>query len=645
MSLINILIVDDREENIVALEALLQRDDIQLFTTTSPNEALKLAWDNQISIALVDVQMPEMDGFELVEMLKSNPRTRDILVLFVTAISKETKYAVKGLGAGAVDYLFKPLDPYITSAKVDSFIQLARSQADLKRKNEELQNYAIVVKNSADIICTVNAETLKIQSINPAVEKITGHVPASLVGQNITSLVSEAESASFREHLVNVIADRTAYGAFECKFETTEKALVWVECRVSYRNQTLFINISDITNQKNYQSELIKSKEAAEYGRKVKENFLANMSHELRTPVNGIIGLSDMLRKTEMNDQQMGMISLLETTSQSLLGVINDVLDISKIEAGKFSIVRAPHDVHGIIKSVYDLLKYKADEKNIEFVLDIASDVPHYIMVDSLRLNQILMNLLSNAIKFTESGFVKLSVKVIQTHLDKYKIQFSVEDSGIGISQDRIDRIFDSFEQAEDDTAAKYGGTGLGLAIVKKLIELKGGELDVSSVPQKGSVFSFTNWYSLVAKPSEVKQNKTSIKDLQPFNNVKVLVAEDNLVNQFMLSKILKDWKIEIELVDSGQKAIDKLIVGDFDLILMDTHMPEMDGYTATKYIRSKLEEPKRSIPIISLSAASFDHEQEAALASGMNDVLAKPFQPYQLHEKMRKFLKVAEEA
>src|ERR1700761_3184530 len=141
MSLINILIVDDREENIVALEALLQRDDIQLFTTTSPNEALKLAWDNQISIALVDVQMPEMDGFELVEMLKSNPRTRDILVLFVTAISKETKYAVKGLGAGAIDYLFKPLDPYITSAKVDSFIQLARSQAELKKKNEELQNY------------------------------------------------------------------------------------------------------------------------------------------------------------------------------------------------------------------------------------------------------------------------------------------------------------------------------------------------------------------------------------------------------------------------------------------------------------------------------------------------------------------------
>src|ERR1700761_1061657 len=164
---INILIVDDREENIIALNALLERDDIKIFSTTSPNEALKLAWENQISIAMVDVQMPEMDGFEFAEMLKSNPRTKDILIIFVTAISKETKYAVKGYGSGAVDYLYKPLDPFVTSAKVDAFIQLARYQAEIKEKSEELQNYAVVVKNSADIICSVDAESLRILTINP----------------------------------------------------------------------------------------------------------------------------------------------------------------------------------------------------------------------------------------------------------------------------------------------------------------------------------------------------------------------------------------------------------------------------------------------------------------------------------------------
>lgn len=640
MSLINILIVDDREENIIALEALLKRDDIQLFTTTSPNEALKIAWDNQISIALVDVQMPEMDGFELVDMLKSNPRTRDILVLFVTAISKETKYAVKGLGTGAVDYLFKPLDPYVTSAKVDSFIQLARTQADLKQKNDELQNYAIVVKNSADIICTVNADNLRVMTINPAVEKITGYTPASVIGQNISILAQPEERKSFEKHLLDVVIDRTAFGTFECKFETLSREIKWIECRVAYRSQTLFINISDISNQKTYQSELIKSKEVAEYSRKVKERFLANMSHELRTPVNGIIGITDMLSKSDLDVQQRNMVNLLTTTSQSLLGVINDVLDISKIESGKFSIVRSVNNTRGIVQSVYDLLKYKADEKDIKLELDIDAATPDYIVVDSLRLNQILMNLLSNAIKFTDKGSVKLNVNVIQTHTDKVKLEFCIEDTGIGIAQDRIDKIFDSFEQAEDDTAAKYGGTGLGLAIVKKLIELKGGELKVNSTPGKGSVFCFTNWYSVAAQPSDGKQPKVSVKSLQPFEKVKVLVAEDNLVNQFMLSKILKDWKVELEMVDNGQKVLDKLNEGDYDLILMDTHMPEMDGYTAARLIRHQFGEPKCSIPIISLSAASFDHEQEEALQSGMNEVLAKPFQPYQLHDKMSKLLK-----
>ncbi|WDF57065.1 hybrid sensor histidine kinase/response regulator [Mucilaginibacter sp. KACC 22063] len=640
MSPINILIVDDREENIIALEALLNRDDINLFTTTSPNEALKIAWDNSISIALVDVQMPEMDGFELVEVLKSNPRTRDILVLFVTAISKETKYAVKGLGTGAVDYLFKPLDPYVTSAKVDSFIQLARTQLDLKQKNEELQNYAIVVKNSADIICTVNAETLRILTINPAVEKITGYKPASLLGKSISMLAQQEETDLFEKHLRAVVTDRTAFGCFECKFETLSHEVKWIECRVAYRNGTLFINISDITNQKNFQSDLIRSKEIAEYARKVKERFLANMSHELRTPVNGIMGITDMLSKSDLNAQQQNMVNLLGTTSQSLLGVINDVLDISKIEEGKFRIVRTPGNTRSIIQSVVDLLKYKADGKDINLELHIDQGVPEYIMVDSLRLNQILMNLLSNAIKFTEKGWVKLSVKVLESHQDKSKIEFCIEDTGIGIAQDRIDRIFDSFEQADDDTAAKYGGTGLGLAIVKKLIELKGGELKVSSKPGKGSLFCFTNWY---AEAEQIKDSrpKPSVKSLAPFENVRVLVAEDNLVNQFMLSKILKDWHVTIEMVDNGQKALNKLEEEDFDLILMDTHMPEMDGYTAARLIRHKFDEPKSSIPIISLSAASFDHEQEEALQSGMNEVLAKPFQPYQLHDKMSKLLRM----
>jgi PAS domain S-box-containing protein len=642
MTPINILIVDDREENIIALEALIARSDIKLLSTTSPNEGLKLAWENQIAIALVDVQMPEMDGFEFASMLKSNPRTKDILIIFVTAISKESKYAVKGFSAGAVDYLYKPLDPYITAAKVDSFIQLSRSQMEIRKKNDELENFALVVKNSADIICMVDAKTLRILSVNPAVESILNYKPDDVKGKSIINLAITDDQVNFKANLSKLVNESQSFASFECRFETFDKRQTWVECRASYRNQVIFLNISDISPQKSYTEQLIKSKELAEYGKKIKETFLANMSHELRTPINGILGIASLLKTTTLDNQQRSMIELLGSSSESLLGVVNDVLDISKIEAGKFSIVRKPDNIHNIIRSVYDLLKFKTDEKNVELFLDIAPDVPTAIMVDSLRINQIMMNLLSNAIKFTDRGYVKLTITVAQKLPDKVKLKFSVEDTGIGISTDKLKKIFDSFEQAEDDTSSKYGGTGLGLTIVKKLVELKGGELTVSSQIGKGSLFNFVNWFTLATEKTEAKPvEKVSPKNMAPLTDVRVLIVEDNVVNQYLLSKILKDWDVAIDVVDNGKKAIDALREKDFDLILMDTHMPEMNGYEAAKIIRGDFEEPKCSIPIISLSAASFDHEQQEALNAGMNDVLSKPFQSKDLYSKIQKLVKV----
>ena len=639
MTPLNILIVDDREENIIALEALLQRNDIRLFTTTSPNDALKIAWENNISIALVDVQMPEMDGFELVEMLKSNPRTKDILVIFVTAISKESKYAVKGFGAGAVDYLYKPLDPYITSAKVDAFIQLARQQALILEKNEELQAHAIVIKNSADIICSIDAANLRIKTINPAVEQILGFKPEEMIGKSIIDLAIEPEQDALRKRLGGIIKDNLSFANFESQFGTFDKRTIWTDCRASYRNRMIFLNISDSSPQKSYQQQLIKSKEAAEYGKKVKETFLANMSHELRTPVNGLIGLTNMLRKSGVTEQQMNLLDMMETSSRSLLSVINDVLDISKIEAGKFNIVRTPGNLRSIINQVYGLLKFTAEEKDIDFTIEIQKDVPETIMVDTLRLNQILMNLISNALKFTSHGFVKLQVSVQQKIDHKVKLKFTVKDSGIGIPADRLSKIFESFEQAEDDTANKYGGTGLGLAIVKNLVELKGGELSVNSEEGEGSEFHFTNWFTLADAPPPKPVRVKDTKKLAPFVNVRVLVAEDNMINQFMLQKMLKDWNIQVDVADNGTSVIERLKENDYDLVLMDTHMPGINGYQAARMIRMDLEEPKRSVPIISLPAAAYEHEHQEAISAGMNDVLPKPFEPHQLHEKMLKLL------
>jgi len=525
MEKINILIVDDRPENIIALEALLERDDVNLISTTLPNEALRLAWEKDIAIALVDVQMPEMDGFELVEILKSNPRTKDILVIFVTAISTDTKYAVKGLNAGAVDYLYKPLNPFVTSAKVDSFIQFVRTQRDIIHKNKELELY---------------------------------------------------------------------------------------------------------------QKELIKAKELAEQGKKIKENFLANMSHEIRTPINGIIGIANLLEKTELTEEQREMISLLEISSNSLLGVINDILDLSKIEAGKFKINRAPTNVAVLCRSVIDLLRIRAKEKHLELITDFDPQIPKNIQADSLRLNQILMNLIGNAIKFTSEGSVTLKTEVVTRKGNTIQLKFSVTDTGIGIPADKIDKIFETFEQADDYTTLNFGGTGLGLSIVKNLAELKGGVLTVSSEESRGSTFCFSNWYE--ALPDEAGEETRIPEKLLPFENVNILVAEDNPINKFLIVKILKGWNIDADVVENGQEALDKLKTNDYDLILMDTFMPVMNGLEATKLIREDYVQGKKNIPLITFSAAVMENDKKAALAAGADDVLSKPFELAVLHQKIAHF-------
>jgi len=525
MEKINILIVDDRPENIVALEALLQRADINLISTTNPNEALRLSWELDIAIALVDVQMPEMDGFELVEILKSNPRTKDILIIFVTAISKETKYAVKGLNTGAVDYLYKPLDPFVTSAKVDSFIQFVRNQRELKKKNKELEAY---------------------------------------------------------------------------------------------------------------QKELIKAKEQAEQGKRIKENFLANMSHEIRTPINGIIGLAHLLERSELTGEQREMVDLLEISSNSLLGVINDILDLSKIEAGKFKINRTETDLINTCNAVINLLRVRAKEKKLELITDFDTNLPIHIIADSLRLNQILMNLVGNAIKFTSEGSVILKVEILDRKGNNIHIKFSVIDTGIGIAKENIDKVFETFEQADEQTTVKFGGTGLGLSIVKNLAKLKGGLLEVNSEEGKGSTFCFSNWYEVV-KEAKVPQ-KAAKTALTPFQNLRVLVAEDNPINKFLIVKILKEWMIDADVVENGKDALDKLKENEYDIILMDTFMPVMNGLDAIKLIREGYAPGKENVPVITFSAAVMENDKKTAIDAGANDVISKPFELEVLHSKLSQY-------
>ncbi|MFD1630675.1 response regulator [Pseudopedobacter beijingensis] len=631
MEKINVLLVDDKEENLIALEALIQRDDIHIIKTISANDALKLAWDQSISLALIDVQMPNIDGFELAEMLKSNPRTKDILIIFVTAISKESKYAVKGLSTGAIDYLYKPLDPSTTLAKVDSFIQLAKAQRDIKNKNLALERYSVIIANSADLICVVDEESKKIEELNPAVSNILGFSVEELMNQCVYTLIEETSTVQFDAELEQLQNHREH--TFEFQLKNKEGELVWTECRVTYKQKKYFFNISDHTLQKQYEQRLISSKEEAIEARMVKERFLANMSHELRTPLNGIIGIANLLKQTPLEESQRQMINLLELSSQSLLGVVNDILDLSKIASGKFSLMKKEINLHHLLRSAIQLMQVKADEKLLDLNLEIDENVPRYVETDPLRLNQILMNLLSNSIKFTQKGHVTLRAKVIEENGNVATVQFEVEDTGIGIQKERREKIFELYEQAEEDTSLKYGGTGLGLGIVKKLVEMQDGEIDFESEYGKGTTFSFTLQFKRIAHHEGQLIVKTDEKELlKPFVDLKALIAEDNKINQFIVAKVLAGWNIGYDVVEDGLEVLEKMKANDYDFILMDTYMPNLGGYDTTKRIRKEFDGEKKDVVIISMSAAVLEEEKKAALDAGMNYVLTKPFIPQDLY-------------
>ncbi|MDP4164275.1 MAG: ATP-binding protein, partial [Bacillota bacterium] len=366
----NILLVDDRPENLITLGGILDSPELNIFKANSGNEALSLMFENEFALVLLDVQMPVMDGFETAEIMRSTERTKNVPIIFVTAISTERKHIFKGYEKGAVDYLYKPLDLEILKSKIKAYIEL--------------------FKHKQELIDT----TVKL-----------------------------------------------------------EKTVV----------------------------ELNKAKLIAEEATKAKSSFLANMSHEIRTPLNGIIGMAELILMDELSDTQRDRLSDLKTSSESLLEIINEILDISKIEADKLELETVTFSLRQMVEKCVRLLAVKAFEKKVEMVCRIDPALPDCFIGDPLRIRQILVNLLGNAIKFTNEGYVGVFVELVGVLGNNVAIKFSVKDSGIGIDEDRLPLIFQSYIQEENSTSRTYGGTGLGLTISKKLVEMMGGEIDVQS--------------------------------------------------------------------------------------------------------------------------------------------------------------------
>ncbi|RUT72117.1 response regulator [Flavobacterium cupreum] len=378
-------------------------------------------------------------------------------------------------------------------------------------------------------------------------------------------------------------------------------------------------------------NELNAQKKIAERAVLAKDSFLANMSHEIRTPLNAVIGFTDLLAQTKLDIIQRDYIDSVQIAGENLLLIVNDILDLSKIESGNLAIEDQPFDLKKTLKHIYDLLKVKVPE-NVEFNLFLDADMPEIVVGDQGRLNQILVNLTGNALKFTQEGDVTVSVKKMEETDEHYLLRFSVKDTGIGIQEAKLKTIFDRFTQAEESTTRRFGGTGLGLNIVKQLVELHNSEIKVKSREGRGSEFFFTLAYKKASDIEIVPESFTGSN----LGKLKILLCEDNVLNQKLVKSVIYNFGFELDIAEHGEAGIELLSKNEYDLILMDLQMPVKDGYQTTQYIR---DEMKLTIPIIAMTAHSLVGEQELCYNMGMDAYVPKPFKQAALLETIKTVL------
>ncbi|HLP12324.1 MAG TPA: ATP-binding protein [Flavobacteriales bacterium] len=408
--------------------------------------------------------------------------------------------------------------------------------------------------------------------------------------------------------------------------------LIWVDYR--YREKQRNTN------------KILKAKEEAERAKEVQEQFLTNTSHEIRTPMNGVLGMTNYLLSSDLSEKQREYVNAIHESANSLLVIINDLLDMSKIKAGKMSFVQKPFTIKSLFKNLSLILDDKIREKDIALELVIDENVPVSVIGDRVRVQQVLLNLAGNAVKFTQRGKISVHVKHVSTVDDVVTLSISVGDTGVGIPPENISSIFESFTQVDAKRNRKHGGTGLGLSISKQLVEQMGGQISVESKPGEGSVFTFTlgfkiNHSSPVETPVQ-RALKAGINTIEKNHlpGVHVLVVDDNKINRQVAKLTLERWFIQVSLAESGKQAIEWLSkYPKVDLILMDITMPEMDGFETTAYIRTKLDSPLKNIPVVAMTASAFPGEKDKCLAMGLNDYISKPFKPVELFELVKKNL------
>jgi PAS domain S-box-containing protein len=518
---------------------------------------------------------------------------------------------------------------YVTGTAVD-ITERVLLEKELKESNKRF--FKVFDKNPVSMALS-NIETERIEYVNETFLETFGFTREEVIGK--TKVELGITSAEEREKNIVLMKREGAVRSVQGIVSKKNGEQLWVltSLEVVDFNKDSFIlsSIFNIDQRKKMEEEIIQAKEKAEQAVIAKNSFLANMSHEIRTPMNAIIGYTDLLAQSNLDEEQAEHVSYVKQAGTNLLYIINDILDFSKIESGKIALESAPFNLKQMLKGIYNLLNVRATEKKLDYNFFLDASLPEYVLGDSVRLNQILVNLIGNAIKFTSKGEVTVSVKKVSEDSSSYKLKFTVLDTGMGIPASKVDLIFERFAQANTETTRKFGGTGLGLSIAKNLVELQGGEMHLKSELEKGSEF----WFELSYKKVDtlaIEPLKKSFIPQKILHNIRILLCEDNVLNQKLAKRVIAKFGFEIDIAENGKIGIEKLKEEKYDIVLMDLQMPEMDGYQTVLAIRNELN---LQIPIIAMTAHSLVGEKEKCLEIGMNDYIGKPFSQEELYAKL----------
>lgn len=611
---------------------------------------------NEATANITGISREKLTGTDFFDYFTEPQKAREVYQeVFAKGSVADSPLTLRHKNGKLTDVLFNGSVYKDEKGKVVGVVIVARDVTAQKL----LSKYSLsLIEASLDPLVTINPEG-KITDMNKATADITGISREKLTGTDFFDYFTEPQKA--REVYQEVFANGSvADSPLTLRHKNGKLTDVLFNGSVykDGRGNVLGVVIvaRDVTEQKRIATELTEAKVAAELATeiaeeakrkaeratliaedavKAKQQFLSNMSHEIRTPMNAIIGFTKVVLKTELSEKQTEYLDAIKTSGDALIVLINDILDLAKVDGGKMTFEETPFKLASSLLAMLHLFEPKIQEKNLTLIKEYDKNIPSVLIGDPVRLHQIILNLVSNAVKFTSTGKITVKVQLQKQEEGKVQIEFSVSDTGIGISKNKIEHIFENFQQATSGTSRLYGGTGLGLAIVKQLVEAQGGSIRVSSELGEGSVFSFTLSFQTTTREAEL--NESIMEQTSEIKNLKVLVVEDILLNQLLMKTLLDDFGFERDIAANGRIAIEKLETNTYDVILMDLQMPIMNGFETTEYIRTIM---KSDIPIIALTADVTTVDLAKCRAVGMNDYLAKPIDDRLLYTKLVSLVK-----